>query len=571
MAEAESSDFERDYAAIAHEFALEASKDRYGKKHCKWVRLAAKRHLADLKKQRRKAYPYHYDTWHAGDVCDFAEKFEHVEGEWETKTITLEPAQIFVLCVVFGWRRKEDDRRRFTSVYIEMARKGAKSTLTAIIAHYCLTCEGEMGPQVIIGATTGQQADKVFKPAKEMAKKQHDYRAAFGVEVWARSITCESSGGYIQTINAKSETQDGWNPQVGILDELHAHKDRGLYDVIRSAFGARKSPLFWIITTAGYNVAGVCYEQHQLVQKILIGVVAADHYFGIIFTLDEGDSELDESKWIKANPMLGVTPTLESMRSYATEAVASPESMGEFKTKRCNIWTSAKGAWLNLEQWKKCNGAIDLEALKGLPCYGGVDLASVHDITAFVMVWLVEQRLKVHCRFYLPEETIKPRTERANVPYETWHEQGFLIATPGAVTDYDYIEKDIDEALATYDLRQIGFDRWNSSQLINDLLEKEAPMVELAQGPRTFNPAMKEVERLLKSKHIDHGGNPVLQWMASNVVARKDVNENMAPDRKNSQEKIDGMVAMLMAIERLLFSDDDDGPSVYESRGLRTL
>lgn len=570
MAEAASSDHARDYAGIAEQYAVEAQKDRYKRKFCKWVRLAAKRHLADLKKARRKKYPYYFDEWHANDICDFVEKFEHIEGEWESPYIELEPAQVFILATVFGWRRKSDGKRRFTNVYIEMARKGAKSTLTAPVTLYCLTCEGEVGPQIIIGATTGAQAEKVFNPAKKMAEKSGDFREAFGVECWAKAVTCQSSGGFIQTINAKSSTQDGWNPYVTVLDELHAHKDRGLYDVMRSAQGARKAPLHWIITTAGYNIEGVCYEQHKLVKQILEELVVADHYFGIIFTLDEGDDPYDETKWIKANPLIGVTPSYEAMRAYAIEAQSSPDSEGEFKTKRLNMWLSSKGAYLSLNQWRRGTGPVDLKALAGVPAFGGLDLASVEDIAAFVLVWFVEGRLKVHCRFYLPEETIKPRTERAKLPYESWVQQGFIIPTPGNVCDYDYIERDIDEAMATYNIQEIGFDRWNSTQLITNLVEKEAPMVEMAQGAKTFNPAMMGLKRLLKGRLVDHGGNPVLEWMASNMVARRDVNDNVAPDRKNSGEKIDGMVAMLMALARAI-AHGAEQRSTYETEDLLVL
>jgi phage terminase large subunit-like protein len=262
---------------------------------------------------------------------------------WDTPTIRLEPPQVFILAVIFGWRRRSDGLRRFSSVYIEMARKGAKSTLTAGVALYCLCCEDEPGAQIIVGATTGEQAGKVFNPAKRMVEKTAALREAFGLEAWARSVTCAASGGFIQPINAKGKTQDGWNPHVGILDELHAHPDRSLFDVITSAFGARRNPLRWVITTAGYNTNGVCYEQRTYVAKILEGVVEADHYFGIVFSVDEADDPFDERAWIKANPMLGVTPTLKSMQTEAADAKASPAAEGEFKTKRLNLWLNASG------------------------------------------------------------------------------------------------------------------------------------------------------------------------------------------------------------------------------------
>lgn len=536
---------ERNYAQIAYDYAQEAVKDRRGKRFCKWVRLAAKRHLDDLK---CNDFAYYFEAWHANDVCDFAEKMPHVEGSWDTPTIVLDPAQVFILCVVFGWRRKSDGLRRFSRAYIEVARKNAKSTLTAVVALYCLTCEQEVGPQVLIGATTGEQANKVFSPAKRMAEKTSALREAFGVEPWARSISCSDNGGFIQPINAKSSTQDGWNPHVGILDELHAHKDRGLFDVIRSAFGARKNPLMWMITTAGYNIEGVCYEQRTLVSKILDGIVEADHYFGIIFTLDEGDDPLDERIWVKSNPLLGVSVQPDEMRGYAKEAIASPDSMGEFKTKRLNIWTSAKGAWLNIEQWKACGGAVNLDELIEVPCWAGLDLAATSDITAFVLVWLAGGRLKVWPKFYLPDDAVRPRTERGNVPYQRWADDGLLTVTPGNVTDYDYVEQDVKAALTQFNIQHIGYDPWNATQVVNNLMKESAPMVEMRQGAKTFHPPMNELERLLKSGAIDHGGNPVLTWMASNIVARKDINNNMAPDKKHSHEKIDGIVALLMAL-----------------------
>lgn len=561
-------DHARNYAQIAFKWAMDAVADRKGVSHCKLARQAARRHLDDLKRSERDPdYLFRFDPWHANDVCDFAEKMPHVEGTWDTPTITLEPVQVFILAVAFGWRRKADGLRRFTSVYIEMARKGAKSTLTAVVSLYCLTCENEVGPQILIGASTGDQAKKVFNPAKAMADKTAEFREAFGVETWARSITCTESGGYIQPVNAKSSTQDGHNPHVGILDELHAHKDRGLYDVIKSAFGSRKNPLLWVITTAGYNVDGVCYEQRKLVAKILEGTVEADHYFGIIFTLDEGDDPLDASKWVKANPMLGVTPTLASMETYATEAAASPETMGEFKTKRLNVWTTAKGAWLNMELWKRCNGDVSPEDFIDAPCWAGLDLASTSDVSAFVLVWLIDGRLKVLPRLWLPEDVIDERTRKANVPYRTWHDQGLMLSTPGNVTDYEFIEHDITRLMDQYNVQQIGFDPWNATALVNRLMENGAPMVQVRQGAKTFNPPMKALERHLRAGTLDHGGHPVLSWMASNVVARRDPNDNMAPDRKNSQEKIDGIVAMLMGMGlQMLDQSSDENP--YNARDL---
>lgn len=354
----------RDYVAIATAYAKKAVADKAGKRFCKWVRLAAKRHLDDLKR-KGEGWAYKFDPWHGNDVCDFIEKMPHVEGQWETPTLKLEPAQIFVLVVVFGWRRKVDGLRRFTMAYIEMARKGAKSTLTAGVVLYCTCCEGEPGPLVLIGATTGGQAKKVFAPARQMVIKTPAIQEAFGLHAWANAITCADNGGTIQTINAKASTQDGHNTHLGVLDELHAHADRGLFDVIRSSFGARKQPLLWMITTAGFNMHGVCYEQRSFVTKVLEESVTAEHYFGVIFTLDEGDDPYDERNWIKANPLYPITPSPEYMRARAIEAKASPGGESEFKTKNLNLWMGAAAAWLNVGSWKACSQQVPLSAFRG--------------------------------------------------------------------------------------------------------------------------------------------------------------------------------------------------------------
>lgn len=567
---------QRDYAAIAERYARDAVADRKGTWTCKWVRLAAARHLNDLKRAKRGGWRFQFSAWHANDVCGFIEKLPHVEGSWESQTISLEPAQVFWLVCIFGWRRKTDGRRRFTTVYIEVARKNAKSTLAAGVALYCLTCEGEVGPQIIIGATTGEQAKKVFSPAKRMVEMTGDLREEFKVAAFSRSVTCYQNGGFIQTINAKSKTQDGWNPHVAMLDELHAHKDRGLYDVVRSAFGARKNPLLWIITTAGYDVMGVCYEQRTLVTKILQGVVEVDHYFGIIYTLDEeekdeagkvirkADDPYDPKVWIKANPLFGVSVNADEFEGYATEAKNSPESYGEFVTKRLNVWMRARKGHINVPAWLKCAGDVDLDELVSVPCWGGLDLASVSDMCSFRLVWKVGDRVKTWGRRYLPLEAIEPRTKQGNVPYQVWHRAGHLVATPGNVTDYAFIERDILWALETFNVQAIGFDPWNATDLVNRLLEKNAPMVLFRQGHGSFNGPMKELDRLYLKGLLDHGGDPILAWNASNVVARKDVNENIAPDKSRSQEKIDDYVALVMAIGMSSAAETN----VYQSRGI---
>lgn len=580
------------YAERCHAYARWASRSR-NRKVCKWVRLAARRHLADLKRsEKSKRYPYVFVDWHADDVCGFAEKMPHVEGQWDTPRITLEDWQCFILGCVFGWRRRSGSCpvcdeghgvRRFNTVYEELARKNAKSTKMGIVANYCETCEGEVGPQVKTAATTGDQARIVFDIAKKMAQRTPEYREHFQVEPLANSIVCWENGGSIKPINSRASTQDGLNPHLAIIDELHAHKDRALFDVLKSARGARSNPLSWYITTAGYDSQGVCYEQRRLVCKILEGLVEADHYFGIIFTLDghdvaedddsddvvERDDEFDETVWVKANPNLGVSVSLEEFRTYALEAKESPDSHTEFLTKRLNVWTTAKHVWTNVPKWKSCNGSVDLEALRDEPCFGGLDLASVSDMTAFRLVWVVDGRLKTWGRQYVPEAAIEVRTKRFSVPYRRWGKTGDITVTPGDVTDYEFVERDIDAALSRFNVQGWAYDPWQAMDLINRLTGKGAPMVEMPQTISRLNGGMRALARYYLSGRFDHGGDPVLNWCASNVVARRDANDNIAPDRKNSEEKIDPFAALVNAM--VLVASQEPTGSVYDRRGVVTV
>lgn len=549
-----------DYCAIAWKYATAAVNDRQQKKHCRWVRLAAQRFIRDYRAKRKSWY---FDTWYANDVCDFIEKLPHIEGTWDTPEITLVPAQIFILVNVFGFRKKKDGNRRFSDVYIEMARKGAKSTLTSGICLYCLARDDEVGPQVIIGATTFEQAKKVFTPARKMVLASQDLREAFDITAWAKSITCDQNGGFIQMIHAKSSTQDGWNPHVGVLDELHAHKERGLHDVIKSAFGGRKNSLMWRITTAGFNIHGVCFEQHTMVKKILQKIIEADHYFGIIFTLDVKETEddlifddpMDSTRWQKANPLIGIIPTWDIMEGFAKEAIASPGLMGEFKTKRLNIWTTSKGGWLNMEKWNRLPGNAKIE--RGQKCWAGIDLAAVSDLTALILAWWVGSELNLVGKYYLPQSAVDKRNEIGDLTYKHWQEAGHLIIIPGERTDYDFIENDIIEACTLYDVQHIGFDPYNAHQTINNLTGEDLPVVEVRQGPRTMHPAMQEFERRLLGNEIRHDGNPILTWAASNVVLKHDSNMNKAPDKKNSMDKIDPIVAALNAVVLMIGKQED--------------
>lgn len=575
----------RDYVAVATQYA----KDVVGRRIVagKLLKQACRRHLDDLKRAKReKGWGYYFDPWHGNDVCDFIEKLPHVQGVWDTPTLRLEPVQIFILVVIFGWRRSEDALRRFSIVYIEMARKGAKSTLTAGVGLYCLCCENEVGPEIYVGATTGAQALKVFAPMQQMVRKTGDLREAFGLTAWAKSITCADSGGFIQTINSKGSTNDGHNPHVAILDELHAHDKRALYDVMQSAMGARKNPLLWAITTAGFNLAGVCYELRQYVVRVLDRVFEADHVFGIIFTLDEGDDPYDERNWPKANPMLGVTPTLKKMREYARDAKASPSAEGNFKTKNLNLWLGAASAWLNMAQWKACTAPVTWEDFDGLDVWVGGDLADKDDITALVLAaWRpsplqegVEQ-LIIKPVFWLPEAILldpEHAEGRGVAPYRAWRDQGFLNLTPGNFVDHNEVEAQIRAWHERYpSLRRGTFDQFAAAQLMASRLNEDLasdpddpPFQILTKTAAAVTDAAKALEQAVKAgpAFFAHDGNPVMDWMAANVVVSRKVNETILPKKESpmSKMKIDGIDAAVNAIHPRVTTIEETARSFWD-------
>jgi phage terminase large subunit-like protein len=564
----ESENGTRDYVAIAIRYAEDAVSDRRGERFGKWARLAARRFLNDLKRaRRRRGAPFRFDEWHACDPCRFIENLPHVEGTWDTPNIVLHPAHIFATVNIFGFR-KHDGTRRFTTALFAVARKNAKSTWAAGVLLYCELCEGERGPQIVSAATTGAQARIVFGIAKRMVELTPDLRTAFGVEPFANAIACVSNGGTFKPINAKASTQDGLNPSAVGCDELHAHKSYDLLNVLKSASGARRNPLFLFTTTEGYETPGPWPEQRKFAHDVLEGLIDADHYFAIIYSIDEADDDFDEGAWRKANPLMDVNPVLAAeIAKEAVEARAMPGRAAEFRIKRLNRQSAAATAWVNLPKWRRCDGVVDIAALRGAPCYGGLDLASTTDLTAFRLTWRVDGEYFTRGWRWVPAEAVKQRTERGTARYDSWVERGLIKMTEGDVADYGVIEKDILETCEGLQIIGIGYDPWNATDIVNRLVQGGLPMIEFRQGPASYHPAMQELERAYLGGRLHHGGDPVLNWCAANMVPRYDENMNSAPSKKRSAEKIDDLCALLMSIG-IGLTTQPDPPSVYETRGI---
>lgn len=568
---------ESDYVETAKRYARKVVRDKNGKRHGLLIRQAAQRFLDDLGRARRKRCPFLFDRWHANDVCDFIEKLPHVEGKWDTPTIVLHESHVFFLVQLFGFRQREGKQidgygffrpRRFTSALFAVARKNAKSTLAAGIILYCLCCEPEEGAQAISAATTYDQAAIIFKIAKAMVQKTSALRDAFGLEVWAKAITRIEVGASFKAMHAKASTQDGLNPSYTSLDEIHAHKTPDLLNVLRSAAGARSNPLWLYTTTEGYTNAGPWADIKHFVTRMLSGMFGyeADHFLAVFYAVDnenktlgiKADEEFDENAWGKANPLLDVNPNLlDAIRKDAVEAKQMPSQLAEFRIKRLNRPASTADGEIDLIKWEQCSGEVDLDWLEEYPCYGGLDLASTSDIAAFRLVWRVDGVIYTQGWRWVPEEAVKQRTERGTVSYAGWVADELIEQTDGNVIDNAVIEKRILEVWERFNIEQIGYDSWNAVDTVRRLTDEGVELVEFIQGPKSYHPAMQAVERAYLAGNLAHGGDPVLHWMASNLVARRNENLNMMPDKKRSADKIDDMAALYMAVGVLVATEGD--------------
>ncbi|ENM0054909.1 terminase large subunit [Stenotrophomonas maltophilia] len=551
---------ENDYVDVAIGYAKAAAADRRGR-FGRLIKLAAKRFLDDLKRAKKKGAPFSFSRDHANHACSWIELLPHVEGKWETPEIRLHPSHVWFVVQLFGFR-KPDGTRRFTSALFAVARKNAKSTLSAAILLYCECCEEEEGAQVISAATTGSQARIIFNVAKRMAEKKADLREAYGLECWANAISRVETGATFKPINAKASTQDGLNPSHVGLDEIHAHKTPDLLNVLQSAAGARRNPLWLFTTTEGYANPGPWSEIRQFATQLLEGVFgdAADHFLAIFFAVDKDDGDFDEKAWHKANPLMDVNPhLLAAIRKESIEAKAMPSKLAEFQIKRLNRPAAAANGFILLPKWNACHGVVDLEALKDIPCWGGLDLASTRDLASLRLVWRLDDKILTWGRRWVPESAVAQRTERGTVPYAGWVAAGLLEQTEGEVTDYAVIEQAVLDVHERFNLQSLAFDRWNATEMVSRLVAAEVPLVEFIQGTKSYHPAMVELERAYIGKRLVHDGDPVLAWCAANLVARKDVNLNMAPDKRRSADKIDDITALLMAIGVSLTSEATGG------------
>lgn len=540
----------------------------------KLQRLAVERHRRDLADGHERGL--WFDEEAAQHAVDFFPSFlVHSKGEWSGTPFEPSDWQQFIVANLFGWKRK-DGTRRYRQAYIEVPRKNGKSTLIAGIGLYLLIADGEGGADVYSAATTIDQARIIHGEAVNMVKKSPMLRGHVGVAV--DNLHVERTNSKFEPLSADAETKDGLNVHAALIDEYHAHPTDAMYEVLNTATGARRQPLIIAITTAGTNkVKSPCGQQNEYGQRVLLGTVEDDETFVFIATIDEGDDWRDEAVWAKANPNLGISCKVDDLRRKARVAAHIPAKQNSFRRLHLDEWTEQTTRWLDLAKWDACAGDIsarDLpELLSGRRCFGGLDLASTGDTTALVLYFPPtedDKQAYLLPRFFMPANNMTERDKKDRTTYSAWAAEEWLDTTEGNTTDYAFVRQAVQEAAEEYELVQVAYDRWNSSQLVSELVADGIDMVPFGQGFASMNAPTKSLEARIIDQSIVHGGHPVLRWQAQNVSVKEDPAGNMKPDKARSPEKIDGMVAAIMAIGIAELSPAD-ASSHYEKNDLREL
>lgn len=536
-----------------------------------WERHARDLALCDAASGHPKGFRFDRD---AGDrVVQFVEGYcRHFEGEWAGQPIVLAEWQREILRIVFGWLRA-DGTRRFRTAYIEVPRKNGKSTWAGGVGLYLTIADGEPGAQVYATATKKDQAKIVWGAASQMIAQSPRLRKY--ATAYKTAIACERLRAKFEPLAADSNTQDGFNAHAQIADEMHAHRDRHVYDVVATSMGARRQPLNWIITTAGiYNPESIGWEMHERAVHVLDGVIDDETFFAYIAAADEDADWEAPATWAQANPNLGVSVKLDYLAEQADRARTTPSFLNTFLRYHLNRWTEQATRWIAVEQWNACQRVVDPEALQGRRCIAALDLSSKLDLTALALCFPAGGAFDFLLHFWCPEETIARRAKEDRVPYDAWTRDGWMTATPGNVVDYSFPVAAVEAAATRYELVECAYDPWNATQTALQLQDAGIPMVEFGQGYKSMSEPSKEFERLIVAGQLGHrtprGIHPVLRWMVANVAVKRDPADNLKPDKASAIGRIDGVVASIMALGRAIHQPAEE-TSVYEDRGLVTL
>jgi len=508
-------------------------------------RLAVERHVRDLREGIDRGL--YFDQVAGRRALRWFTFLQHSKGsQFQGKPFDLSGWEAFIVWSLFGWKNA-DDTRRFRKAYISVAKKNGKTTFGAAIALYMMKGDKEARAEIYSAATKRDQARYCFDEAKNMIRVSPGMSNYF--TVYEHSIFDESTGSYFQPLSADYKKQDGLNPHFAIIDEYHAHKDDGLVNNIQSGMGARVQPLLFYITTAGFDRTSPCYEEEEVCKKILQGILDQDDKFAMIFSLDEGDDWEDMTLWRKANPNMDISVTRKFLESEYKNAKNNNRKIVNFQTKNLNMWVDSSMSWIRHKAWKDCNFGYDPEKLIGKMCYGGLDLASHVDFNWLSMVFDNDQTggKDLLCWAWIPEAKLEDSGDR--VDYRRWRDQGWLKVTPGNVVDIDTMLSDIIGICHTYDVQSIGVDPARLYHGVSQGLQKEGiTLNEFRQNTVTMDTPTRELEKLVLERKLNHGGNPILAWMISNVEIMEDTSGNIKASKGRSRDKIDGVVATIMAL-----------------------
>lgn len=515
------------------------------------------------------------DCWFDSESAEnavgfFRDNLCFIEGEKAGQPFELELWQQSIIINLFGWKRP-DGTRRYREAFIFVSRKNGKTPLAAGIINYVAFCDGEPGAQIYSSAGEREQAALVFRHASgmiyrnpELVKRSKIYRSFKSIEFY-------SGATIYKALSADADTKHGLNAHLVINDELHIQPNRDLVDTLETSTASRRQPLIIHITTAGFDKHTICYEKYDYACKVRDGIINDTKMLPIIYETEEGDDWTDEKVWYKANPNLGISVSLDYLRSACKEAQDIPAKENTFKRLHLNIWTEQETRWLSMDKWRQCE-CIDYD-LTGCTGFAGLDLSSNKDITAFVMVFDIDGRYFVLPRFWIPKDNAHDREKRDGVPYIQWAKDGYIRMTPGNVIDYETVISDIMKDFEKYKIRNTAFDRFAFESIRQRFLNlgvEQDKFISFGQGYVSMSQPMKETEKLILSGNMVHNNNPVLTWMASNVAVSQDAAGNVKPDKARSKEKIDGVVALIMAVG-LLITQPQEEESIYETRGLRML
>lgn len=533
--------------------------------------VTALRKLKKYKPTKFKAKDSHYDVDAADYAVNFIECLCHTKGTWAGKPFELIDWQEQIIRDLFG-TLKPNGYRQFNTAYVEIPKKMGKSELAAAVA-LLLTCgDGEERAEVYGCAADRQQATIVFDVAADMVRMCPALNKRVKILASQKRIIYTPTNSFYQVLSAEAYSKHGFNIHGVVFDELHTQPNRKLFDVMTKGSGdARMQPLYFLITTAGTDTNSICYETHQKAKDILEGRKIDPTFYPVIYGADESDDWTDPKVWKKANPSLGITVGIDKVKAACESAKQNPGEENSFRQLRLNQWVKQAVRWMPMEKWDACSFTVNPDELEGRVCYGGLDLSSTTDITAFVLVFPPQDeddKYAILPYFWVPEDTLELRVRRDHVPYDVWERQGFLQTTEGNVVHYGYIEKFIEHLGEKYNIREIAFDRWGAVQMVQNLEGMGFTVVPFGQGFKDMSPPTKELMKLTLEERLAHGGHPVLRWMMDNIYIRTDPAGNIKADKEKSTEKIDGAIATIMGLDRAIRCGNDTGASVYDDRGI---